>query len=88
MANIHDQQLRTLVVGLGATGLSVARYLMAQGVQVAIADSREQPPGMTELQAEYPDLALFLVSTRSPMRSISAVVLPGSISAFISFRAC
>jgi len=51
---------RTLVVGLGATGLSVARHLMRQGVRVAIADSREQPPGLQQLQQEYADVALFL----------------------------
>jgi len=61
-ATHNDQQLRTLVVGLGATGLSVARYLLAQGVRVAITDSREQPPGLEQLQAEHPDLAVFLGS--------------------------
>lgn len=56
----NRQQLRTLVVGLGATGLSVARYLMRQGEQVAIADSRSEPPGLQQLQQEYPDVAVFL----------------------------
>ncbi len=51
---------RTLVVGLGATGLSVARYLMRQGMHVAIADSRSEPPGLAELQREYADVAVFL----------------------------
>jgi len=59
-ARLKDQQLRTLVVGLGATGLSVARYLMAQGVRVAVTDSRESPPGLEQLQQEYPDLGVFL----------------------------
>jgi len=51
---------RTLIVGLGATGLSVARYLMSQGVQIAIADSRQQPPGLAELEESYSDVAVFL----------------------------
>jgi UDP-N-acetylmuramoylalanine--D-glutamate ligase len=59
-ASDDNQQLRTLVVGLGVTGLSVARYLLAQGVRVAITDSRENPPGLDQLQAEYPDLGVFL----------------------------
>ena len=59
-AVFDNQQLRTLVVGLGATGLSVARYLVSQGVRVAITDSREHPPGLKQLQAEYPDLGVFL----------------------------
>jgi UDP-N-acetylmuramoylalanine--D-glutamate ligase len=49
------------VVGLGKTGLSVARYLSRQGVPVAIVDSRERPPGLARSRAELPaDVALFL----------------------------
>lgn len=59
-AQFSDQHKRTLVVGLGATGLSVARYLMKQGVRVAIADSRAQPPGFDALKAIDPDIAVFL----------------------------
>ncbi len=51
---------RTLVVGLGATGLSVARYLVRQGIRVAIADSRKEPPGLADLQRECADVAVFL----------------------------
>jgi len=52
---------RTLVVGLGETGLSVARYLSRKGLPVAIVDSRENPPGLQRLRAELPaDVALFL----------------------------
>jgi UDP-N-acetylmuramoylalanine--D-glutamate ligase len=51
---------KTLIVGLGVTGLSCARYLAAQGVQVAVADSRDKPPGLEQLLAEYPDIAVFL----------------------------
>jgi UDP-N-acetylmuramoylalanine--D-glutamate ligase len=56
----NEHKLRTLVVGLGATGLSVARYLMGEGIQVAIADTRSEPPGLEKLQQAYPDVALFL----------------------------
>lgn len=52
--------VRFLIVGLGATGLACARYLISQGAQVAIADSRENPPGMEVLQQEFPDVAVFL----------------------------
>ncbi len=51
---------KTLVVGLGVTGLSCVRYLAAQGVQVAVADSRAEPPGLAALQRELPDIAVFL----------------------------
>jgi UDP-N-acetylmuramoylalanine--D-glutamate ligase len=44
----------TVIVGLGATGLSVARFLARQGVDFAITDSRLTPPGMPALLAEQP----------------------------------
>ena len=61
MTETFDKARRTLVVGLGKTGLSVARYLSRQGVPVAIVDSREQPPGLARSRAGLPaDVALFL----------------------------
>ena len=39
-------QPKTLVLGLGKTGLSCARYLRAQGVPVAVTDTRPKPPGL------------------------------------------
>ena len=51
---------KTLIVGLGKTGLSCARYLAAQGTALAVTDSREHPPGLEQLQALYPDLAIFV----------------------------
>lgn len=44
---------KTLVVGLGITGLSVARYLKAQGIAFAVVDSRESPPGQAELAKDF-----------------------------------
>ena len=37
-----------LVLGLGDTGLSMLRYLKAQGARVRAADSRADPPGLAE----------------------------------------
>lgn len=51
---------KTLVVGLGKTGLSCVRFLRSQGVPVAVADSRQNPPGLEQARREMPDLALFL----------------------------
>ncbi|KPQ27452.1 MAG: UDP-N-acetylmuramoylalanine--D-glutamate ligase [Marinobacter excellens HL-55] len=51
---------RTLVVGLGKTGLSCARYLSEQGRDVAVADSRQNPPGLQELQQGWPDVPVYL----------------------------
>lgn len=51
---------RTLVVGLGKTGLSCVRYLSGQGRDIAVADSREHPPGLEELKAGWPDVPVHL----------------------------
>lgn len=51
---------RTLIVGLGKTGLSCARFLSKQGREFAVADSRQQPPGLDEFRAEWPDVTVML----------------------------
>ncbi len=50
------QQAYTLVVGLGATGMSVVKYLRALGEAVVVVDSRLQPPRLSELQQFYADV--------------------------------
>lgn len=60
MYNDSIPAVRTLIVGLGATGLSCARFLSLRGVDVAVTDSREHPPALASLQEELPDVALFL----------------------------
>ncbi len=44
----------TIVVGIGATGLSVARHLTACGDTFVMVDSRLEPPGLVELQHTLP----------------------------------
>src|SRR5690554_4404810 len=51
---------RTLVVGLGKTGLSCVRYLSGTGRDIAVADSRQNPPGLDELKAGWPDVPVYL----------------------------
>jgi len=36
---------RALVLGLGRTGVSCARYLNRKGLAVRVADTRSEPPG-------------------------------------------
>ena len=49
-----------VIAGLGATGLSVARHLLARGWQVRVTDTRSQPPGLAALQALRPDVPVSL----------------------------
>ena len=70
---------RTLIVGLGKTGLSCARFLAGHGVEIAITDSRERPPGLSELQNTVPDAAIFLggFSDEALKRAEQVVLSPG-----------
>jgi UDP-N-acetylmuramoylalanine--D-glutamate ligase len=45
---------RALVLGLGRTGVSAARYLDRKGLVVRVADTRENPPGTETLRAKVP----------------------------------
>jgi UDP-N-acetylmuramoylalanine--D-glutamate ligase len=49
---------RALVLGLGRTGLSVARYLARTGLDVRVADTRPEPPGSTALREQVPHAEL------------------------------
>lgn len=42
----------TLIVGLGQSGLSCARFLAQRGVPFAVTDSRAQPPSIDALRSE------------------------------------
>jgi UDP-N-acetylmuramoylalanine--D-glutamate ligase len=50
------QASRLLVVGLGATGVSVARFLQRLDLPFAIADSRDNLSGLDELRSALPDV--------------------------------
>ena len=48
---------RVLILGLGASGLAMARWCVRQGARVTVADSREAPPQLGALQAELPQVS-------------------------------
>jgi len=53
----HLKDLPVLVLGLGASGLAMARWCARHGAQVTVADTREAPPALATLQAELPAVA-------------------------------
>jgi UDP-N-acetylmuramoylalanine--D-glutamate ligase len=50
----------TLVVGLGVTGLAVARHLTARGDRVRVLDTRNMPPELPALESEMPQVQVEL----------------------------
>lgn len=51
---------KRIVVGLGQTGISLARFFARQGLPFAVADSRAAPPGVELFKQEFPDVELVL----------------------------
>ncbi len=49
---LQDQYV--LILGLGTSGLAMARWCAGRGAQVTVADTREAPPGLQALRDELP----------------------------------
>ncbi len=70
---------RYLVLGLGLSGLSAARYLLDRGYAVTVRDDRPEPPGLRPLREAFPGVSF----TQGPLDTIAAddfdclVVSPG-----------
>lgn len=50
------QGQHVLVLGLGTSGLAMARWCARCGAQVTVADTREAPPQLAQLRSELPDV--------------------------------
>lgn len=51
---------KALVLGLGETGWSCVRWLLRQGAQVVVADTRQVPPFLSQAQTMFPTLPIHL----------------------------
>ncbi|WOT04976.1 UDP-N-acetylmuramoyl-L-alanine--D-glutamate ligase [Shewanella youngdeokensis] len=73
------QQFSHIVLGLGATGLSVVRYLCEQGITPMVMDSRMQPPGADKLAAAYPEVTLVTggFDCRYLVQATQIIISPG-----------
>ncbi|MDO8904135.1 UDP-N-acetylmuramoyl-L-alanine--D-glutamate ligase [Hydrogenophaga sp.] len=52
MNHLKDQHV--LILGLGLSGLAMARWCLRQGARVTVADTREQPPQREALASQCP----------------------------------
>lgn len=70
-----------LVFGLGATGMSVARYLKRKGVAARFVDTREKPPGVDELGELDPDAEVILGKTSDKLLdNVSRIIVSPGVS--------
>jgi UDP-N-acetylmuramoylalanine--D-glutamate ligase len=56
MSTLASKPSSAVIVGLGRTGLSCARYLHALGWKIAVTDTRAQPPELAGLRQLDPDI--------------------------------
>ncbi len=67
-----------MVVGLGTTGLSCARYLSRSGADIAVWDTRDEPPGLDQLRRDCPEVPVFLgEAPANLLAGADLVVSPG-----------
>ena len=77
MSGKQTAAAKDLVVGLGATGLSVARYLQRSDINAIFFDSRDEPPGLKELDEIFPDAKVLLGGSELPKSVRRIVASPG-----------
>lgn len=70
-----------LVLGLGESGLAMARWLSRQGARVRVADSRATPPGVDALRAACPQTEVICGPfTEALLDGVCRVVLSPGLS--------
>ncbi len=69
----------TVIIGLGITGMSAARYLKRKNHTFMVMDSRESPPNLELFKEEFPDVPLALgdLSLSTLLRASEIVISPG-----------
>lgn len=70
-----------LIIGLGQTGLSVARHLSVQGKSFSVADTRVNPPGLDAFRQAWPDVSIWLGPLDAELTcSVSCLVVSPGVS--------
>jgi len=53
-----DLGRKSIIIGLGKTGLSVAKYFSAKGLPFDLMDTRSSPPMIEEFKTHFPDIKI------------------------------
>jgi UDP-N-acetylmuramoylalanine--D-glutamate ligase len=78
MANLIATNEVRVIIGLGQTGVSCARFFAAKGLPFVLADTRSAPPMLAQVQAEFPQTRI-VCGDIAPVCEIASelVVSPG-----------
>ncbi len=77
MSGKRKTAAQDMVVGIGATGLSIARYLQRSDSNAMFFDSRDEPPGLEELKEMFPDAKVLLGGSKLPKSVQRIIASPG-----------
>ncbi len=77
MKSTTPKKSKDLVVGLGATGMSIARYLKRKAGNAIFFDSRETPPGLAKLEDLWPYADVLLGDVELPQGIGRIIASPG-----------
>jgi len=58
MANLIASNDVRVIVGLGQTGISCARFFAARGLSFVLADTREAPPNLEKVRQQFPGVRI------------------------------
>jgi UDP-N-acetylmuramoylalanine--D-glutamate ligase len=59
MSNLITSDHKRMIIGMGQTGLSCARFLTAKGLPFDLCDTRDQLPNQSDIAAEFVDSKIF-----------------------------
>ena len=77
----QSAKTKDLVLGLGKTGLSVARYLTRNDIDAIYVDTRDEPPGVEELFTINPTAEIFLGEiSEKVLKGISRIIASPGIT--------
>ena len=79
MAGLIAKSNVNAVIGMGITGLSLARYLQRKAIPFVMFDTRENPAGLEDFRAQFPTLSCELgeMNAQSLMQFERIIVSPG-----------
>ena len=66
------EQKNVLILGLGLSGMALARWCTRAGARVTVVDTRSAPPMLAELQGELPDAKFVSASLDASLLSLDA----------------
>lgn len=87
-SNAHNKK-HYMIIGLGLTGLSCARFCQKKGLNFSLCDTRTELPGLDSIRSEFPgaDVFLGLPSVKRLTQYDELLVSPGISINTETFRA-